>query len=119
MIRVLERILIDLNRTEGLRGSLVVSKEGLIMSQHVPDSFNSDLIGALTTNVITASQKTLEQLGLGVLQAITVEGSEGKTVVMEIGDVMLIVMTEPSVNLGMVKFEIYRAASRVKTALRV
>ena len=116
---MLERILIDLNRTEGIRGSLVVSKEGLIMSQHVPDSFNSDLVGALSTNIITASSKTLEQLGMGTLQAITVEGTAGKAVVMEIGDVMLITITEPNINLDMVKFEIYRASSRIKTALRV
>jgi len=56
------RVLKDLGRIEGVNGSLVVGKDGLIIERDVSSDIDSELVGAMSSAVFGTAERSSEEM---------------------------------------------------------
>ncbi len=110
---MIERILKDLGRINGVNGSLVVGIDGLIIEAEVPGDFDSELVAAMASAVFGTAERSAEEMKHEPLQQVMIEGDKGKTLMIDAGEGILVVITEIGINLGLIRIEMRRSAERV------
>ncbi len=114
---MIDRILSDLNKTEGIKGSMVVGKDGLVIASQLPSGVDSELIGAMASAAFGSAERTASEINQGALNQMMIEGTYGKTIMMDAGDGILAVLTDSNVNLGLVRIQIKRSSDKIRSAL--
>ncbi len=107
-------VLNELNKTTGISGSMIVGHDGIVIAADLDESFESDTIGALAASITANIQKSLERLNTTPLKQVTIEADEGKLFFTDAGLGILVVTTEKSVNIGLIRLEIKNAISKLK-----
>lgn len=108
------QILEELNKTTGITGSMLVGNDGIIIAADLDTRFQDDTVGAMAASIISTVQKSMERLKSTHLKQVTIEAEQGKLFLTDVGFGILVVTTEPSVNVGLVRLEIKNTASRIK-----
>ncbi|MBN2014940.1 MAG: roadblock/LC7 domain-containing protein [Candidatus Altiarchaeota archaeon] len=114
---MLEKILTDLNSVEGVTGSLVTGKDGLVIAQRAPAGVDVDLASAMTATIFGTGDRAIKELKQGEIVQGMLEGTAGKTLVIAGKDAILMVMTSPRVNLGLVRIEMTRCIKEIEESL--
>lgn len=106
-------ILAKLNKTQGVRGSMVVNRDGIVVASEF--SFDADEagIGAIASSILAALDGAVKRIQLGKLKRFTLAGSECKMLIVDAGPALLLVVLQRDVNMGLVNFEIKEAANQV------
>jgi len=89
---MIERILKDLGRINGVNGSLVIGKDGLIIEAEVPRDIDSELVAAMSSAVFGTAERSTEEMKHDPLKQVTIEGDKGKTLMVEAGEGILVVI---------------------------
>jgi uncharacterized protein len=110
---MIDRILKDLGRINGVNGSLVVGKDGLIIESEVASNIDSELVAAMSSAVFGTAERSAEEMKHEPLTQVMIEGERGKTLMIDAGEGILVVITDIKVNLGLIRIEMRRSAERV------
>lgn len=110
---MIDRILKDLGRINGVNGSLVVGKDGLVIEREVASDIDSELVAAMSSAVFGTAERSAEEMKHNPLQQVMIEGERGKTLMIDAGEGILVVITDIKVNLGLIRIEMRRSAERV------
>ncbi|XRO76544.1 roadblock/LC7 domain-containing protein [Methanocaldococcus sp. 10A] len=111
---MIDRILMELNKTEGIKGSMVVGKDGLVIASQLPGNVDAELVGAMASAAFGAAERTAAEIGMGNLEQTMIEGEHGKTLMVDAGEGILVVLTDAKVNLGLIRITMKRAAEKIK-----
>jgi hypothetical protein len=114
---MLDRILADINKITGVKGALVTGRDGLIIASTVSGDPDPEAAGALATTIYTTAERSMEDLGEGDTNQVIIEGNNGKILMVASGEGILVVFTEPTVNLGFLRMEMKKTVTRIKAAL--
>ena len=114
---MIARILKDLGRINGVNGSLVVGKDGLIIETEVPSDIDAELVAAMSSAVFGTAERSAEEMKHEPLEQVMIEGTRGKTLMIDAGEGILVLITEVDINLGLIRIEMRRSAERVKDLL--
>lgn len=114
---MIARILKDLGRINGVNGSLVVGKDGLIIETEVPSDIDAELVAAMSSAVFGTAERSAEEMKHEPLEQVMIEGSRGKTLMIDAGEGILVLITDIDINLGLIRIEMRRSAERVKDLL--
>jgi predicted regulator of Ras-like GTPase activity (Roadblock/LC7/MglB family) len=109
-------ILAELNGTIGARGSLIVSKDGLLVAAEVASDVDVDRLSALGAAILSDLVRSLEAAGLHDLAQCEVAAEQGKAILVSAGPTYLLVLVGPRIELGPGSVEIRSAARRVAKA---
>lgn len=107
-------ILAELNKTTGIIGSMIVGSDGIVIAADLGTNLQEEALGALAASIMGTAQKSMERLKKNPLRQVTVEAEGAKIFLSDVGIGFLVVITEPSVNIGLVRLEIRNAASQIK-----
>ena len=107
-------VLSELNKTTGITGSMVVGNDGIVIAADLDESFEGETVGALAASITSNIQKSLDRLQTTPLKQVTIEADEGKLFFSDAGLGILVVTTEKSVNIGLIRLEIKNAISKLK-----
>lgn len=107
-------ILGDLNKTSGIQGSMLVGNDGIIIAADLDQRLEDETVGALAASIVANVSKAMERLKQHNPERITIEADEGKIFLNDAGVGILAVVTEPEVNVGMVRLEIKAAILKIK-----
>ena len=107
-------VLSELNKTTGITGSMVVGNDGIVIAADLDETFEGETIGALAASITSNIQKSLDKLQSTPLKQVTIEADEGKLFFSDAGLGILVVTTEKSVNIGLIRLEIKNAISKLK-----
>ena len=110
---MIDRVLKDLGRINGVNGSLVVGKDGLIIESNVPGDIDSELVAAMASAVFGTAERSAEEMKHEPLQQVMIEGNKGKTLMIDAGEGILVVISDIKINLGLIRIEMRRSAERV------
>jgi uncharacterized protein len=125
-VQLLEEILQQLHATvSGLRGTVIVSTEGFVVAayagdghSHLDNPIDSPQIAAMAASIIALGEHVLARLSHGEIDRILLDGSEGGIVVVPAGrEAALAAMVSKDAKLGLVMYEVRRAANEVETIL--
>jgi len=108
------QILEELNKTTGVTGSLLVGNDGIIIAADLDTRFHDETVGAIAASITSTVDKSLEKLKSSHFRQVTIEAEKGKLFMADVGIGILVVTTEPMVNIGLVRLEIKNAAQRIK-----
>lgn len=108
------KILEELNKTSGIIGSMIVGADGIVIAADLDTNLQEETLGALAASIMGTAQKSMERLKKNPLKQVTAEAEGGKIFLSDVGIGYLVVATEPSVNIGLIRLEIRNAASQIK-----
>ncbi len=114
----LEKILKDLKAVGDIEASAIVSRDGLLIAADISQNINAEAFAAMTATMLGAAETATSELGKGIPDRVIVEGKEGKIIATGAGPkALLVVMTNPRANLGLVLLEMSKASERIKELL--
>ncbi|MBS7248749.1 MAG: roadblock/LC7 domain-containing protein [Candidatus Jordarchaeales archaeon] len=120
-VKAFERILADVIKAEsGIKKVILVDRTGLTIAYTTRFSyFKVDVegIGAIASAVYCASEEQGKSLELGELQIVTSEFEQGKIFASSCGKGILCIITDESVNIGMVRLLMKKASEQLKAIL--
>jgi uncharacterized protein len=115
----MRRIVEDLIRVEGVIGSLLVGKDGLVVASTLMDEEDAEILGAMSAAVFGEIDKATKRIGVGMLLDTIIDAEQGSILMLESRDIILVVITQRMVNLGLVKMEMRRASKRISEAVPI
>ncbi len=115
----MRKIVEDLIRVEGVIGSLLVGKDGLVVASTLLDPEDAEVLGAMSAAIYGEIDKSTKRIGVGTLVDAIIDAQEGSILLLEAKDLILVVITQRMVNLGLVKMEMRRAARRIHEAVPI
>jgi hypothetical protein len=115
----MRRIVEDLIRVDGVIGSLLVGKDGLVVASTLLDEDDAEILGAMSAAVFGEIDKATKRIGVGTLVDAIIDAQDGSILLLEAKELILVVITQRSVNLGLVKMEMRRAAKRISEAVPI
>lgn len=102
-----------------LEAAAVVSFDGLPMASALPRSMDEDRVAAMSAALLSLGERAAEGLGRGYLSQVYVEGEDGTVFLVSADDeAVLVAVAAKRAKLGLVRFEVRRAAKAVAQALR-
>ncbi|MCZ6662441.1 MAG: roadblock/LC7 domain-containing protein [Actinobacteria bacterium] len=110
----MRRILKGLNEIVGIRGSMVVSEDGMVISSCLGRSLDEEKVAAMASNVINNTHKALELHGLEKFSRFTLKSSHGKMVFLDCGIAYLVVVMDQRIELGPGEIELTSAGRRIR-----
>jgi len=90
----LDTLLVDINNIDGILGSIIVGKDGLVIANTLPENIDKDLIGALTSSLFSNIDVQTKKLGKGNLKRLTVQTDLGIFILTEIEMGTLVVLSK-------------------------
>lgn len=115
----MRKIVEDLIRIDGVIGSLLVSKDGLVVASTLLEDEDAEMLGAMSAAMYGTIAKATERIGVGNLSNTIIEAEEGAIQLIEAEELILVVITEKRVNLGYIRIEMRKAARRVREAIPI
>ena len=117
-IEKLEEILKEINITGQIDESAIVSRSGLLICSTLPEKQHAETLVAMSATMFGAAEKAATELGIDLPDRIVIESKNGKLIGTGAGPkALLLVMTKPNINLGLVLVEIQKASEKIKQVL--
>ncbi len=113
----MEEALSQLNKTTGVRGSMLVGIDGIIIASEVEEGIDQEVAAAETVALLKTTERSLSKLYSGPVIRGMVSGELGKVLFMGSEMGLLIALTEPEANLGLVWLELKNAMQRLRGGL--
>jgi len=117
----LDQILTELvGQVPEVEAAAVVSFDGLAMAAALPTGMDEDRVAAMSAALLSLGERAAEGLGRGELSQIYVEGENGTVFLVSADDeAVLVAVASRGAKVGLMLFEVRRAAASVADALRV
>ncbi len=117
----LDRILSELvGQVPEIEAASVVSFDGLAMASALPPDMDEDRVAAMSAALLSLGERAAEGLGRGALSQVYIEGENGTVFLISADDEAVVVaVAAKGAKVGLMLFEVRRAAAAVAEALRV
>ena len=110
----LESILKSLKKVGGIESSLIASRDGLVIASDLPKGVYEDSFAAMSAAMQGAAETAVSEMKKGELNEIIVDSAHGKIITISAGKpAILVIMTKPKINLGLILMEIRKARSKI------
>lgn len=109
-----------LSQTPEIEAAAVVSFDGLPMASALPPSMDEDRVAAMSAALLSLGERAAQGLGRGELSQVFIEGDSGTVFLVSADDeAVLVAVAAKGAKVGMMLFEVRRAAQAVAEALRM
>jgi len=106
-------ILTQLNKVQGVRGSMVINRDGIVVAGEFAEDVDEKGIGAMASSLLAALDGAVKRISLGRMNRFVLTGSENKAVIVDTGPALLYVLLQSEANMGLINVEIREAAKQV------
>jgi predicted regulator of Ras-like GTPase activity (Roadblock/LC7/MglB family) len=108
-------VLTSLADVPGVRGSLVVTQDGIVVDSKIGKGLREEVVGAMAASLILGVRRAMETAGEPHFESFSLVATHGKMVVADTGTAFLIVVLDRNIDLGHAELEIRSAVRKVKT----
>lgn len=115
----MKNILRDLNRSVGIKGSMIVTRDGVVVAAELGEGLEEDRVAAIASVLIPSIRRSLERAEVGPFFKCVLTATEGKLVVVDAGIAFLVVATDRSIRLDITMLDIDAAAQRIEQKGRI
>jgi predicted regulator of Ras-like GTPase activity (Roadblock/LC7/MglB family) len=109
----MKTILSNLNKTPGIRGCMIVGRDGILIASDFSTDVPEEQMGAIASQMHNAIGGALARLNLGAFERFLIGGSENKLLLVDAGTTILCVLLKRDANMGLVNVEIGHSAEAV------
>ena len=108
-----------LSQTPEIEAAAVVSFDGLPMASALPPSMDEDRVAAMSAALLSLGERAAQGLGRGELSQVYIEGEAGTVFLVSAdNEAVLVAVAAQGAKVGMMLYEVRRAAAAVAEALR-
>lgn len=111
---MVEQILQELSRIEGVLGNVVVSKDGLVITSQLNSPVDVDILAAWSVSALNLAQRYVGELDGGHLLRCLIETQEGSILLSNMKTGSLITITSAQVNLGLLRLKLEDAVKALE-----
>lgn len=108
-------VLIDLNREIGVKGSMVVTHDGVVVTSEISPPLNGDQVAAIASNSIKDINASLREIGAQEFTKFIFNSTFGKMIFLETGAAYLVVVLDKHLNLDFTMLAIASAGRRIRS----
>jgi len=90
----MENILERLNSSAGAKGCVVVTQDGMVVAGDIHWEVQKDVVGALSSFLVMATDRCLQQGKMGKLNRMTMIATHGKLIIVSLRDYFLVVLVD-------------------------
>jgi len=112
-------ILESLNRSVGIKGSMIVTTDGVVVAADLGVELEEERVAAIASMLIPSLRRSLEQADLGPFARCVLTATEGKLVIVDAGVAFLVVATDATIRLDVTMLDIEAAARRIASKGRL
>ncbi|HLX60726.1 MAG TPA: roadblock/LC7 domain-containing protein [Planctomycetota bacterium] len=112
-------ILTNLNKAQGVWGSMLVGRDGIVIASDFSTDVQEQQMGAISSQILVALDGALKRIQMGGFKRFLIGGSENKLALIDAGQSILIVLMRRDVNMGLVNVEIKNALDLVAKGSRI
>ncbi|MHA1784705.1 MAG: roadblock/LC7 domain-containing protein [Candidatus Helarchaeota archaeon] len=110
-----KEILTELERkVPDIKGSAVIRTNGLIIVSALPAESSERMLAAMAAALLGTSKRTSESLFQGTFKSLHITVDKGDLFLLESGKVILVSMTNPEPNVGLVTLEMEDSSAKIK-----
>ncbi|MHA1368512.1 MAG: roadblock/LC7 domain-containing protein [Promethearchaeota archaeon] len=109
----LDEILEGLRRIQGIHGTALVERYGLIVGQALPAWIDAESLGAMVNLIVKASARATRELAQGNFKSAMIDNEKGRLIFMAIGNKILIIVATPTVAMGILQVKLQSAAQAI------
>src|SRR5205085_244300 len=91
-------------------------RDGIIVDAHLHVGIAEDRVAALAASLFRKARLSARAAGMGTTTFMQLEAPNGRICVAGAGELVLVIVAAPTVNVGMVRMEMLRAAPGVAVA---
>ena len=106
-------ILDRLNRIAGVKGSMVVARDGIVVASDFADEINEDAVAAVSSSVLSSLDGALKRMEMGAFKRFVITGSDAKIVLMRGRNTLVLVLLKKDINMGLIGVEIREAVAEI------
>ena len=111
----MQKILKSLNKSVGVKGSMVITLDGLVVMSELENSLDKEIVAAMASNTISVIKEALNFLGQKKFDRFILMTAHGRLVFVfvDIDLACLLVVTDKNINIDYTLLEIDIAAHRL------
>ncbi|RME03067.1 MAG: hypothetical protein D6805_07855 [Planctomycetota bacterium] len=110
----MQEILTELNKDPGIKGSMIVTEDGLTVQEELGPTLDKDTVSALSASVILSTKRLYEEIGWGSFNQFVLTASHGRMVFYDLDGPFLVVVTDMNIKLDQIFIEIASAANKIQ-----
>lgn len=110
----MREVLQRLNATPGIKGSLVLTTDGIVVISELSRELDGETTAALVGNVVTHTMRMLKLGEYKPMERMILTASRGKIVIENLDSCLLVVVTNQFINLDVTLLEIASAAKLIR-----
>lgn len=97
----LDSILGQIDACQGVAGSLIVGRDGLVISSTLPPNFDKELIGAISSSMLTNLDVQCKKMKLGASRQVILDTEGGVVLLISLEVGVLVVMSQSLMGLDL------------------
>ena len=106
-------ILEKVNRGVGVRGSMVVTPDGIMVAAALGHDLEEDRVAGMASKIIQGARMALKQLN-GTFSRFVLTSVHGRMVFVDVGQMFVVVLTEKNINLEATLLEVDAASRKIR-----
>jgi predicted regulator of Ras-like GTPase activity (Roadblock/LC7/MglB family) len=110
----MKEILSELNQEVGVKGSMVVTQDGIVVASDLTTGLSDEVVAAVASGAIQSTNAQLNRIGQPNLSKFVLEAGFGKMVFIDIGIAYLVVILDQRINMDVTLIAISGAAYRIR-----
>jgi predicted regulator of Ras-like GTPase activity (Roadblock/LC7/MglB family) len=111
----LDAVLAEVMNIGNVDGSVITSREGLLMASRVPLEVDDRIISALFSSVTAAAETALVEMGRGAVDRVVLSAKDGQVIIMPAGPkaVLGTLVRRGAPNLGLILMEMETISKKI------
>ncbi len=107
-------VLLSLNKEVGVKGSMIVTRDGVVVAAEILPPLVGDTVAAIASNSIQRVNAALRDLGARTFSRYLFNSSYGKMIFTETGEAYLVVVLDKHINIDFTMLAVISAARKIK-----
>jgi len=112
-------ILNRLNKIEGVNGSLLIGKDGIVVAADLGTETDENAVAAVGSQILSSLQGALNRMGMGDFRRFIITGSNGKVIMADASSVLLILLLDLDTNIGLAGVEVRQAIAEIREKIQM
>lgn len=110
----MKQVLADLNQEVGVKGSMVLTRDGVVVASEIQPPLNGDQVAAIASGTIQRVNLSLRDIGASEFSRFLFNSTYGKMIFTETGEAYLVVVLEKHINIDFTMLAVLSAARKIK-----
>ena len=112
----LDAVLAEVMNVGNVDGSVITSREGLLMASRVPPEVDDRIISALFSSVTAAAETALVEMGRGAVDRVVLSAKDGQVIIVPAGSktVLGTLVRRGAPNLGLILMKLESVSKKIR-----